>query len=79
MNDKPKIIAIIEAGLRVGGYDGLCNAECGCACLIGDLFPCHNAENLDCCTPGVKMEGTWGTAIQSEESGAWLIETSEGK
>ena len=36
-----KTVKIIVADwLKANGFDGLCNPDAGCGCLIGDLAPC---------------------------------------
>lgn len=50
---------IIEAYLRLHGYDGLCTD--GCGCFLCDLFPCDD-NGMDC-VPGHKRmgdDGDWG-------------------
>ena len=36
------------------GYDGLVEADCGCACRLGDLAPCDGLK--DDCRPGYAVE-----------------------
>lgn len=46
------LTVIVEERLRTDGMDGLYNEGAGCACVIGDLFPCE-APGADC-TAGIK-------------------------
>lgn len=47
-----KVIDILKEYLQENGYDGLCNPEAECGCLIDDLCPC-NSYMLEC-VPGYK-------------------------
>jgi hypothetical protein len=42
---------ILEEWLKARGYDGLCNAHCGCK--LDNLIPC--GECFDDCEPGYKQ------------------------
>lgn len=44
---------IVEAYLREHGYDGLCNPDLECGCLLGDLMPCLSCDVNDC-QPGYR-------------------------
>ena len=41
--------------LKENDYDGLCGDECGCE--LDDMFPCYEANVLDC-QPGYKVKPT---------------------
>ena len=41
---------IVEKYLTDGHFDGLCNVDLECGCVIGDLFPC--GEYFAECEPG---------------------------
>jgi len=44
---------IVTKYLKENGYDGLCHAECECACELGELMPCD--EPCEECEPGYKV------------------------
>lgn len=44
------ILEIVTTRLTDGGFDGLYNTTCDCACRLGDLAPCQGFQ--DDCTPG---------------------------
>ena len=52
---KRRVVEILVEYMKVHGFDGLCNTDGGCACLIGNLAPC-GCLNLFC-VPGHKVEG----------------------
>lgn len=47
---------IVQKYLKENGYDGLCNYEPMCGCVINDLMPC--GEDCSSCTPGHKEKPT---------------------
>ena len=53
--EKPSNVKeIVEAYLKENGYQGLCtNADDGCSCKRGDLFPCSGEWALEC-VPGYR-------------------------
>lgn len=65
---------MLTKALKEGGYDGLCNDNCGCA--IDDLAPCENI-GLDCvaayarnCSPEAECWGWCG--VYKEGAGRCL-------
>ncbi len=40
--------------LTTHGYDGLCNVDQECGCLLDDLMPCEGYCNCPGCQPGLK-------------------------
>jgi len=52
---KMDIDDIIEKYLIDNGFDGLCQVDCECACLLDDLFPC--GDIYFSCRPGFKIDG----------------------
>lgn len=44
----PKVLKLVEEGLKRGGYDGLFNELGDCACLIGGLAPCYDGFSMGC-------------------------------
>jgi hypothetical protein len=46
-------IETVKEYLKKNKYDGLYNAEAGCACEIDDIAPCYNGFNCGC-TVGYK-------------------------
>ena len=55
---------IVEAGLRAGGFDGLCRGDCGCR--LDDLMPC-NEPGIDCVAGHIRY-GTFDGVDQD-----WII------
>ena len=49
----------VKKRLEYGGFDGLCNDQCGCD--IDDLAPCDDMQND--CTPGYIHHHTSGYSI----------------
>lgn len=45
---------IVKDYLIRNGYDGLCNPDIDCACLVTDLAPC--CEDMFSCKPGYKIQ-----------------------
>jgi hypothetical protein len=43
---------ILRDWLKSHGYDGLCNGDDGCGCMVSSLAPCGNVS-LHECKPGV--------------------------
>ena len=43
----PDVRALVQAGLKAGGFDGLWNCDGECACLVDDLCPCDE-PCIDC-------------------------------
>lgn len=44
--DIAKFRPFIEQTLRENGYDGLVNVEMECGCVIGDIMPCGEIDNV---------------------------------
>jgi len=69
MTVKEIIEESMDSLLTDRGYDGLCNSEepDGCACFVGDLFPCVDIEDCMNCEAGYKCEvyfdGKWRRSI----------------
>lgn len=54
---------IIEKYLKNNNYDGLCNVEFECGCIVGDLMPCSQLDINRCC-PGHQ---------ELQDDGDWLV------
>lgn len=61
---------IVEQGLRAGGFDGLCRADCGCR--LDDLMPC-NEPGIDCVAGHIRY-GTFDGVDQG-----WIIAADVGQ
>lgn len=46
---------IIKNWLKENGYDGLCNCELECGCLLTDFMPC-DYPNFKMCLAGYKVD-----------------------
>jgi hypothetical protein len=52
---KPKtVLEIVRQYLKTNGYDGLYNEDGQCACLLDDLHPCGEYNDISECSPGYK-------------------------
>lgn len=72
---------IVEEWLREHGYDGLCNLDIPCGCLLGDLSPCgelgedcrpgHREDVDEHCVCGCDGQGTahWHVCIENGVNG----------
>jgi hypothetical protein len=45
---------IIKKYLRENGFDGLCNCEMECGCLLENLVPCDSLDEIHC-EPGYRV------------------------
>ena len=48
---------IIKSWLTTYGYDGLCNPDMECGCLVSDLAPCGEVDGLGCVAGHKVMQG----------------------
>jgi len=48
---------IIKSWLTTYGYDGLCNPDMECGCLVSDLAPCGEVDGLGCVAGYKVMQG----------------------
>jgi hypothetical protein len=65
---------IVADWLKANGFDGLCNPDAGCGCLIGDLAPC--GEMSQHCLSGKRVAYSAG-ACPCGEGCAWHVEVPE--
>ena len=70
------ILEIVKDWLEQNGYDGLCDPEMPCGCMLNDLMPCGTCNvSLLFCVAGhrVDNEGSWlvfqGKAPQPDAAG----------
>ena len=70
---------MVEEWLTTHKYDGLCNTEVPCGCLLGDLAPCGDI-NGDC-RPGYREEVDSETACGCDGQGEahWHVTTEAGQ
>lgn len=64
----------LEAYLKVNGYDGLCNPEVGCGCVLVDLCPCESDFSM--CEPGYLCDQNCETCNEDcdcRDDGGWMI------
>jgi hypothetical protein len=47
---------VLAEYLTEHGFDGLRNADGGCACELADLFPCYCNDGMMDCQPSYKHE-----------------------
>lgn len=48
------VLEIVRQYLKTNGYDGLYNEDGQCACLLTDLHPCGDYNDISECSPGYK-------------------------
>lgn len=56
--------------LKENGFDGLCNPNIPCGCLIDDLAPCDEMGGGMDCFAGHRVElspGVWGVVVAGED------------
>lgn len=70
---------MVEEWLTAHKYDGLCNSDVPCGCLLGDLAPCGEI-NVDC-RPGYREEVDADTACgcDGQGEGHWHVTTEAGQ
>jgi len=62
---------ITESYLKDYGYDGLCNPDFGCGCLLeDDLMPCWPDGLSAKCEPGYKID-------DPDNPGDWIVSTEK--
>jgi len=61
--------SIVEDGLKLGEYGGLCYPEDDCGCRLGNLRPCSGPWG-ECIAAyeGVGKEGGWRMFVNEEEA-----------
>ena len=64
---------IVMSFLRRHGYDGLCNPDIECGCILGDFMPCDYPD-LDECVPA--LAGDDGLMHPAKNWERWLKEVS---
>jgi hypothetical protein len=47
-----KVIEILAAHIKAGGFDGLVQTDAACGCLIDELVPC--CGDFSACEPGYR-------------------------
>lgn len=55
------VLELIRDYLTTHGYDGLCDPDIECGCLLTDLQPC--GEDPSHCQPGYRIQGDDGWGI----------------
>lgn len=63
---------MVEQFLRTNGFDGLCNPDAECGCLLGDLAPCGNIHEE--CQAGKRVNYANGGMCPCGEGCEWHIE-----
>ena len=65
---------IVAGWLKANGYDGLCNTDIPCGCLLGDLAPC--GEMHESCQAGFRRNISEHASCDCDGSGTdhWHVE-----
>jgi hypothetical protein len=60
---------LLMEALRENDFDGLCNPDMECGCLISALFPCENPDWEECAGgfKHVRDDGDWIIVTNKEE------------